>query len=216
MTILTFPADILGPTDMQLSLRGNTQSGGRSPFDGTEQILELPGAAWVASLTFRLHAGDQAPHGGQAQVLEGFIASLRGRAGRFTWAPPRRRRGVAQSISGGQASRQVSGASQTGSSIVTSGWPVSTSNLYLPGDTIGWLDPTGRAQMHFVTAAAGSNGSGVCTVAISPPIRRSPTNAAPLLAAPSPVWRLAQDAQRISHTAIGIVEFSLDIEEAIF
>jgi len=57
MTILTFPADILGPTQMQLSLRGNTQSGGRSPFDGTEQTLELPGAAWIASLTFRLHSG---------------------------------------------------------------------------------------------------------------------------------------------------------------
>jgi hypothetical protein len=216
MTILTFPVDILGPTQMQISLRGNTQSGGRSPFDGTEQTLEMPGAAWVASLTFRLHAGAQAPHGGQAQVLEAFLASLRGRAGRFTWAPPRRRRGVAQTIAGGQGTRQVSGAGQSGSSIVTAGWPASTANLYLPGDTIGWVDPTGRAQMHLVTAAASSTGAGLCTVAISPPIRRSPNTATPLLAAPSPVWRLAQDAQRIGHQANGMVEFSLDIEETIF
>jgi len=216
MTILPFPADILGPTEMRLALRGNTQSGGRSPFDGTEQTLEMPGAAWVASLTFRLHAGEQAPHGGQAQVLEAFLASLRGRAGRFTWAPPRRRRGVAQTLSGGQAARQVAGAGQSGSSIVTQGWPASTANLYLPGDSIGWLDPTGRAQMHLVTAAAGSTSAGVCTVAISPPIRRSPNSATPLLAAPTPVWRLAQDAPRIVHQANGMVEFNLDIEEAIY
>jgi hypothetical protein len=216
MTILAFPPDILGPTAMQFSLRGNTQSGGRSPFDGTEQTLELPGAAWVATLTFRLSAGEQPPHGGQAQVLEGFLASLRGRAGRFTWAPPRRRRGVAQTIAGGQATRYVNGASQSGNAIVTGGWPASTANLYLPGDTIGWLDPTGRAQMHMVTAAASSTDAGVCTVAISPPIRRSPNTATPLLAAPTPVWRLAQDAQRIGHQASGMVEFSLDIEEAIF
>jgi len=216
MTILPFPPDILGPTEMRLALRGNTQSGGRSPFDGTEQTLEMPGAAWVASLTFRLHAGEQAPHAGQAQVLEGFLASLRGRAGRFTWAPPRRRRGVAQTIAGGQAARQVSGAGQSGSAIVTVGWPGSTANLYLPGDSIGWLDPTGRAQMHLATAAASSDGAGACTVAISPPIRRSPNSATPLLAAPTPVWRLAQDVQRIGHQANGMVEFSLDIEEAIY
>jgi hypothetical protein len=216
MTILAFPTDILGPTGMQLSLRGNTQSGGRSPFDGTEQTLELPGAAWVATLTFRLSSSEQPPHGGQAQVLEAFLASLRGRAGRFTWAPPRRRRGVAQTISGGQAARQISGAGQSGSAIVTAGWPANTANLYLPGDSIGWLDPTGRAQMHLVTAAAGSTSAGVCTVAISPPIRRSPGSATPLLAAPSPVWRLAQDAQRIGHQTNGMVEFSLDIEEANF
>ncbi len=216
MTILAFPAEILGPTNMQLSLRGNTQSGGRSPFDGTEQTLELPGAAWIASLTFRLHSGEQAPHAGQAQVLEAFLASLRGRAGRFTWAPPRRRRGVAQTLPGGQATRQVSGAAQTGSSIVTAGWPASAANLYLPGDSIGWLDPTGRAQMHMVTAPAGSTAAGLCTIAITPPIRRSPTSGTPLLAAPAPVWRLAQDAPRIGHLPNGMVEFTLDIEEALF
>lgn len=70
--------------------------------------------------------------------------------------------------------------------------------------------------MHLVTAAAGSTGAGVCTVAISPPIRRSPNSGVSLLAAPTPVWRLVQDAQRISHQTNGMVEFSLDIEEALF
>jgi hypothetical protein len=216
MTILTFPTDILGPTEMQISLRGNTQSGGRSPFDGTEQTLELPGAAWVASLTFRLHAGEQAPHGGQAQILEAFLASLRGRAGRFTWAPPRARRGSAQTISGGQAARQVSGAGQTGSSIVTQGWPASTANLYLPGDTIGWLDPSGRPQMHLVTAAVGSTGAGTAAVSITPPIRRSPNSGAPLLANPAPVWRLAADTQRVRHLPNQMVEFTFEIEESLW
>ena len=216
MTILAFPAGLLGPTDVQLSLRGNTQSGGRSPFDGTEQTLELPGAVWVASVTFRLHAGEQAPYAGQAQVLEAFLASLRGRAGRFTWAPPRRRRGVAQSIAGGQAARQIDGGSQTGSGIITKGWPVSTADLYLPGDAIGWLDPTGRAQMHMVTAAVGSTGGGGATVSITPPIRRSPANDAALLADPAPVWRLTSDTQRIRHMPNQMVEFQFEIEETLW
>lgn len=216
MSILDFPTGILGPVDMQFSLRANTQSGGRSPFDGTEQTLELPGAVWIASLTFRLHAGLQPPHAGEAQLLEAFLASLRGRAGRFRWAPPRLRRGVAQSISGGQAARQIDGASQTGSSIATKGWPASEADLYLPGDLIGWNDPTGRAQLHMVTGATGSDGSGECVVPISPPIRRSPANEQALLAAPVGVFRLAEDAPRIRHLPSQMVEFGLVIEETLW
>lgn len=214
MSILAFPTTILPPTEMQLSLRGNTQSGGRSPFDGTEQTLELPGAVWVASLTFRLHAGEQAPYAGQAQVLEAFLASLRGRAGRFTWAPPRRRRGSAGTL--GQTSRQIDGGSQTGSSIGTKGWPGSSANIYLPGDSIGWTDPTGRAQMHMVTAPVSSTGSGTATVPITPPIRRSPSNNAALLADPAPVWRLTADTQRIRHMPNQMVEFQFEIEETLW
>lgn len=74
----------------------------------------------------------------------------------------------------------VSGASQTGSSLVTSGWTASVANLVSVGDvfTIGGVhkvnpitkQSTGVLQQFVVTAAASSNGSGDATISISPSI----------------------------------------------
>jgi hypothetical protein len=181
MTVLTFPAAIPAPNSMTLGLAANTQSGGRSPLDGTEQTLELPGARWVAELRW------QALEEAHWRALSAFVARLGGRAGRFTWSPIARfpRRGTAT------GTPLVNGGAQTGKSLATDGW--GTGTAFLAGDLVGWLDPTGRSVMHQVVADA-TVSAGAATLTLAPAIRRSPAdNAGLILAAPSPVWRLARD-----------------------
>jgi hypothetical protein len=74
----------------------------------------------------------------------------------------------------------VSGASQSGSSLVTSGWTASVTNVLNQGDvfTIAGVyavnpitkQSTGSLQQFVVTSAASSNGSGQATVSIYPSI----------------------------------------------
>lgn len=181
MSVLTFPIAIPQPNTFTLGLVGNTQSGGRSPFDGTEQTLELPGARWGAEL--RWQALDEA----EWRALSAFLAQLQGRSGRFTWSPIARfpRRGTAT------GTPLVNGASQTGKALITDGW--TGTPAFLVGDLLGYTDPSGRSVMHQVVADAAVT-TGAATISIAPGIRRSPAdNAALNLSAPSPVWRLTRD-----------------------
>lgn len=61
----------------------------------------------------------------------------------------------------------VSGAGQTGSSLDTTGWPVSTSDVVVAGDVI---KVAGFDHIHRITANADSDGSGDATLSINPPI----------------------------------------------
>jgi len=183
MTILAFPTSVPAPNTMSFGLAANTQSGGRSPFDGTEQTLELPGARWVAEL--RWHDLDAV----EQRILKAFVVSLRGRAGRFTWSPIVKfpRRGTA-----GGSGAVIFGPGQTGSTLVTGQW--SPGLALAAGDILGYQDPTGRSMLHMATADAVSDGTNPVSISISPPIRRSPPNGAPLnIDTPSPVWRLQRD-----------------------
>lgn len=219
---LSFPTGIIGPGEAQIGLRANTQSGGRSPFTGTESTLVMPGARWEATLTYQLYAGLTGPSAGQAQVLSAFLSRLRGRAGRFTWSPTiaMPTRGVAPSVGG---SAVINGANQTGDVLSTRGWPPNTANIFMPGDFLAWSDPTGRAQLHQVFGLTGggasgvpSNASGICNVAISPSIRRSPNDGDPLnVGAPIGVFRLAEDGVRQKHLPGYVVQFTINIEEAL-
>jgi hypothetical protein len=146
MTILSWPAGLRNPSSISgPALTANTQSGGRSPFDSTEQTLELPGARWVAELRW-----DNLPPT-QWRILTAFIASLRGQSGRFAWGPsgfvPRLATGAANP---GETIR-VRTASQTGATLDTTGWD----GLAAPakaGDFIGYLSAAGRPQLLMVTA----------------------------------------------------------------
>lgn len=72
----------------------------------------------------------------------------------------------------------VNGASQTGTSIVTDGWPASTTVLKV-GDLVQFAD---LKIVHDVTANVVSNGSGQAAVTINPPVfaGSSPADDAPL------------------------------------
>lgn len=210
MTLYSWPASIL-PSRFRLELIGNTQSGGKSPFDGTEQTLELPGARWAFDLFFEgLTAEEHRP-------LMAFIAKLRGRAGRFLWGPPFPR----QATCGG--SPAIHAAGLTGTLLQTEGWSGAGYSV-VPGDWLCWPDPTGRMQLHIVTGdgddapnPSGPDLGGLSNFHVSPPIRRSPALHAPVYpVAPVGVFRLAEDRNGQDITRGLMAGGSLRIEEAIW
>lgn len=78
MATLDYDTDCgIVPTTNEWSLVSNTQIL-ISPLSGALQTVELPGARWVATLSF----SDMEPE--ESRVLIGFLARLRGSAGRFT------------------------------------------------------------------------------------------------------------------------------------
>lgn len=77
----------------------------------------------------------------------------------------------------GSAGVTVSGGSQTGSTLDTTGWPVSTNNVVREGDVI---KVAGINHVIEIAADANSDGSGNATLSIDPPILsgNSPANGA--------------------------------------
>jgi len=202
MTILVPPAAFV-PGSFRLRLVGNTQSGGRSPFDGTEQRLELPGARWAATLSWEgLTQAESRP-------LLAFLAQLRGRAGRFRWWPPLPRRAT-----GTASNCQVDGANQLGASISLKGF--AAGQAFLAGDLFGFADPAGRLALHMATADVTAGANGLVAVPLTPPIRRSPNNnAAVTLAQPEAIWALATDDAGLDIASALIAGGSIDIEEVL-
>ena len=93
-----------------------------------------------------------------------FIAKARGRANDFQIPVDP----TAQSAS--TATPLVNGASQTGRTLATDGWPVSTTVL-VAGQFV-----TINNQLLQLTENVTSNGSGVATLTFEPPIRVSPAD----------------------------------------
>ena len=93
-----------------------------------------------------------------------FIAKARGRANDFQIPVDP----TAQSASA--STPLVNGASQTGRTLATDGWPVSTTVL-VAGQFV-----TINNQLLQLTANVTSNGSGVATLTFEPPIRTSPSD----------------------------------------
>ena len=79
MAVKDFPANI-GPDAEEWTLTYNTQTF-ESDLNGAMQTAELPGARWSVSMTFSNRQGKS------ARALQGFLAGLKGRAGRF-WVTP--------------------------------------------------------------------------------------------------------------------------------
>lgn len=209
MAILSWPTGLRNPNSARLALAANTQSGGRSPFDATEQTLELPGARWTAELRWT-----NLPDG-QWRIMQAFIASLGGRAGRFYWGPthmPRRGTGAF-----GGAYPTITGAGQVGKVLATSGWTPGTGYAFRTGDLLGYTNIGGRDVMHMVTADAIADGAGNCSIPIAPAIRRSPPNGAALnTGSPAAIWRMSDDATGLEYERGVFASVTLQIEEAIF
>jgi hypothetical protein len=213
MSLALWPAAIL-PSSYSLVVAANTQSGGRSPFDGSEQTLELPGAKWVARLVFEGLDRDEHRH------LQAWVNGQRGRAGRFRWGPPSQPlRGTAAAAA---VSPRIRGAGQSGAILATQGWQANVGTVFAPGDFLSF-EVSGRAWLHQVSARsdglvdfAGSNASGWCDFTVSPPLRRPPAdNAALNIAAPVGTFRLSADRNPFEFETGMFGAIILEIEEAI-
>jgi hypothetical protein len=200
---VAFPA-IRNPSEVSWRLRARTQTH-TSPFDGTVQTLALPGARWEATLTWRTLPP------AEYRLLEAFLASLGGMAGRFFYGPihaPRRATG------GG--SPAINGGSQTGSTLSISGFSASA-QAFLAGDWLSYTDTSNRRRLHQVTANVTANGSGVASVPMAPAIRRAGANGAAVnIASPTGTFMLASDdAGEIQVRAPLLGAVSISIVEAL-
>lgn len=199
MPILTFPSLSRRLTQLDWSLVSNTQTF-QSPLSGSVQTLEMPGARWRAAFTLSaLEDVDSA-------ALRAFLVQLRGQSGRFYLY------NFARSAPAGVAvgTPIVSGAGQTGTTLVTSGWLNSITGILKAGDYFGV-----NGELKMVVADTNSNGAGVATITFEPPLRSSPANSAAItVSKPTAVFKLDEDTVRWVTTAPKLDSISITATEA--
>lgn len=180
MTQYTWPSD-LPIASAEWGLQSNNQIF-RSPLTGAEQVLELPGARWVVSLSFERDNPDVlAP-------LQALLVRLRGQA--HTFSLHNHERPTPRGIATGTP--LVNGASQTGSTLNTDGWTPSTTGILLAGDYIGI-----GSELKMIVADVDANGSGEAALSIEPPLRASPSDNDPIVVTrPTAIFRLANSTSR--------------------
>lgn len=132
-----------------------------SPFSGAQQAYSHPGQLWQADITL--------PPMTRAQAAPWIAAllQLNGRYGTFRLGDDSGK--TAQGVATGTP--LVNGASQTGQSLVTDGWTISTTGILKQGDYIQIGD-----RLYMVLNDANSDSSGNATLDIWPRLRESPAD----------------------------------------
>lgn len=165
MALITIPSG-LRITDSNFGLSSSVKSF-KSPFSSQFQVNETSPAVWMLEFTTSLYRFDEAT----SIAMKSFLAKLRGGVNYFEYRDPDyvSRRGV------GTGTPLVQGGSQTGSSLVTDGWTINTTNIMRDGDYFAV-----NGELKRMTADVNSNGSGVATLQFEPPLRVSPADNAPI------------------------------------
>jgi len=160
-----------------------------SPFTLLQQVQQWPGAdRWDATATLPpLKVATAWP-------WEGFLAELRGKANVLQLGDPWAANGP-QGSAGGTPVAATSGSANlpATTSLVTRGWPASTSGILLPGDQfqIGY-------RLHRVCEIANSDSGGNATLTIWPSLRETPADGTTItLVAPKGLFRLASNRRAI-------------------
>ena len=167
MALVSFPA--VTPNDVTLGAINNTAQF-VSPLSGHVQTLSRGGGRWRLRLGFRTLLGTD------RGKLQGFIGALNGSANTFRVQDHSYVR-----QGSGAGTPLVDGASQTGYSLVTDGWPNNTA-IFKSGDQLSYDNGT-FSELKIVTEDCGSNGSGQATIKIWPEIHVSPANNASIVVA---------------------------------
>ena len=140
-------------------------SSNRSPFTGQTQTYDWQNSWWEGQVSFK-------PMGRYSyDIWTAFLAQCRGQSNAFSIGDPKAAlpKGVAS------GAPVVSGAGQTGYSLVTSGWTPETLSILLPGDLIqvGY-------RAYKVMDVVSTDNSGNATLAIWPNLRDQPQDGAPI------------------------------------
>lgn len=199
MTTLLLWPDEVRPQAVTWRLRTATDAVS-SPFTGSGQTWELPGARWECLLTFR------ALQGARLRALEALLAGLRGPAGRVfvprfhDWT--RRGTAVGAPLRG---YGQLEGKTLEIRGITSSG-PIA----FGAGDLIGVGERTHRVLAD--TAAAG----GVATIKVAPPLRWAVDGSEVYVANPCVRMRLADDDQdAFEYRPGGLASIQVALVEAL-
>ena len=201
---ISLPA-IRRPAEAAERLIGLTQTH-ESPFDGTLQTLEMPGARWELTATWPTLGPDD------RRLMAAFLASLRGRAGRFAFSPAQ---WSPRSATGG-GTPVINGDFQVGSALSTRGW-TALAQVMRAGDWLSYVDTRGRRRLHLVVADASADASGVAALSISPPIRRAGADGAVVdVVAPAGVFMLPQDeSPQLNIRAPSFGQVTITMREAL-
>lgn len=175
-----------------------------SPFTFTQQIQRHQGQRWEGRVTLPpMTRATAAPW--QAVLL-----ALDGGYGTVLFGDP----DAKSTLGAGGGTPLVKGASQTGLTLATDGWPNSTAVLKA-GDYFQ-LGTGSSARLHMVVKDATSDGSGEVTLDIWPRLRVSPDDDAALtLASPKGVFRLAGPVSEWSAGPDGLLNIGFDLVEAL-
>lgn len=193
MAVLSFPS--ITPQSCEWALESKTQTF-ESPLNGSIQTGALPGDKWRAMLTFTNQQGRP------AHQLRAFLASLRGRSGRFYLTPHDHPAPDGTAAGSGV----VSGAGQTGSALVTSGWTPDQSSLLLMGDYFQVGD-----EIKIITADTASDESGNATLTFAPPLRTSPANGAAIVTNNPKCIMMLEDDRQARFAASSPVIYAMSI-----
>ncbi len=148
-----------------------------SPFTGTEQVQDWGGEWWEYGVEMARLTGRD------GRRLSAFLAALGGPRERFLFRDPTIRQ------PGSVFAPHVAGGFQTGSVLITGGWPPFSTPM-LAGDFFS-IGADAQTRLHQITADVVSDEAGLATLAVVPRLRTSPTDGEALeIAAPAVLLRL--------------------------
>jgi len=181
---ITYPVTFPDVGIRAMNIRARTVVGiSSSPFTGQQQVYKHQGEWWEAEVT--LPPMKRAT----AEQVTAFLIKMKGRYGTFLLGDPANTspRGV------GTGTPLVYGADQTGSSLITDGWTVSTTGILKAGDWIQ-LGSGSTTTLHKILDDANSDASGIATLEIFPSLRSSPADNAQITkSSPKGIWRLSSN-----------------------
>ena len=163
MPTLDFPSIV--PSTVSFGIKHNTQIN-VSTLSGATQTIEIPGARWVATMSF------DSLEPAEARLMASFLTKLRGASGRFKlydYSHP-----THAGTGSVPVAVLVSGTVLQGdTSINTTGWATITPGeiLLKEGD---YIQLEGN-EVKMVSADVVSNGTGAQAITFEPPVRTPPS-----------------------------------------
>lgn len=155
-SIQDFPADV-GQTDVTLRLV-NVTGEQRSPFSGKREIQIFGGAWWEIEIAILPAVRSE------AQRLEAFLASLRGKAGLFRCADPYRSLPLGLNSGAPRVKTALAGEE----AFTSRGWSEGDFQLLAAGDHIEL-----EGRLHMVLQDVSSDENGEAEIRVWPPLRQS-------------------------------------------
>lgn len=203
MTLITVPTLLKSSMDKASLTLQRTDFVMRSAFTRKRQVLAWPsGHMWVASCSV---PALEEPDSG---LMRSFLTKLVGRVNTFQFPVPGYT-GPSNGYAG--AVGLVKGAGQSGYSLLTDGWAISTT--VLPEGS--YFNVNGELKM--TTAPVVSNGAGEATITFGPALRASPADNAPItITNPYAVMVMSNaDGASWDVSAPRFNSFALQFEEAV-
>lgn len=198
----------LSPGFRSILLRMNdTVAETRSPFTGTSQVQQWPGADWW-------EAEIEMPplQTGQTAAWQAWLASLQGKGNVFAIGDPSRpqpQNPVTSSLpvcATGGGSVNLTGSIN----LVTRGWRASQARILLPGDYLGI-----GYRLHMVLQPVSTDSGGNATINIWPSLREQPADGESIvLNSPRGLFRLADNARQISIAVTSLAAVGFKCVEA--